>query len=269
MIHLKSIALKRKLPETAAFPFGVPAMKSFDEIAFTSEVTFLAGENGSGKSTLLEALACATRLPAVGADALNRDATLKAVRDFADHLRLAWSKQTHRGFFMRSEDFFGFVKRIAQTRADLESDLRAVDADYQDRSDYAKGLARMPYMNELHALTQSYGEDLDHHSHGESYFTLFQSRFVPNGLYLLDEPEAPLSPNRQLAFLSMLKQMIDLNAQFIIATHSPILMAYPGATILSFDSGRIEAIAYDDLEHVAITRSFLNDPQAYLRHLME
>lgn len=116
-------------------------------------------------------------------------------------------------------------------------------------------------------LRARYGEGLDAQSHGESFLALFQARFVPDGLYLLDEPEAPLSPLRQVGFLSLLKEMVAKEAQFVIATHSPILMAYPGATILSFDGGEVRSVAWGDLEHVTITRSFLNAPEAYLQHL--
>jgi predicted ATPase len=125
----------------------------------------------------------------------------------------------------------------------------------------------MPFAHELHDMKSRYDGDLQAHSHGESFLTLFQSRFVPNGLYLLDEPEAPLSPIRQLAFLSMLKAMVEQEAQFIIATHSPILMAFPEATIYSFDDAPIHPVKYEELEHVKLTRAFLNDPGAYLNHL--
>ncbi|HAZ44940.1 MAG TPA: hypothetical protein DCZ55_10825, partial [Cyanobacteria bacterium UBA11371] len=109
--------------------------------------------------------------------------------------------------------------------------------------------------------------NLDANSHGESFLKLFQSRFVPGGLYLLDEPEAPLSPLRQLAFLSMLKDMVNQDSQFIIATHSPILMAFPQASILSFDSYPVKEVPYDQLEQVTLTKAFLNNPESYLRHL--
>ena len=117
------------------------------------------------------------------------------------------------------------------------------------------------------AMEQRYGGDLDARSHGEGFLTLFKSRFVPGGLYLLDEPEAPLSPQSQLALMVMLAEMLERDAQFIIATHSPILMAYPGATIYMFDSPPIRRVAYDELEHVALTRDFLNDPAPFLNHL--
>src|SRR5262245_48350818 len=131
----------------------------------------------------------------------------------------------------------------------------------------SRGLSKMPLAKELAAIKETYGEGLDAYSHGESFLTLFQSRFVPNGLYLLDEPEAPLSPVRQLSFLAAVKDMVEQNGQFIIASHSPILMAFPNAMILSFDEGRIQRIAYEDLPHVTLTRAFLNNPHAYLKHL--
>ncbi|HEX2622574.1 MAG TPA: AAA family ATPase, partial [Phototrophicaceae bacterium] len=167
------------------------------------------------------------------------------------------------------EDFFGYAKRIGQMKTELQADLDQVEEDYKDRSEFAKGLARMSYSRELHALQQSYGEGLDSGSHGESFFKLFQARFVPNGLYLLDEPEAPLSPTRQLAFMTMIKDMLAQSAQLIIATHSPILLAYPGATIYSCDGGTVHQVDYDDLEHVTITRDFLQNPKQFLRHLLE
>ena len=117
-------------------------------------------------------------------------------------------------------------------------------------------------------MERRYGKDLSARSHGGSYFTLFRSRFVPGGLYMLDEPEAPLSPVRQLSFISMLKEMAEQQqAQFIVATHSPIIMAYPGATIYSFDNNAIRRVPYDHLEHVTVTRDFLNNPEQFLRHL--
>jgi len=117
------------------------------------------------------------------------------------------------------------------------------------------------------AVIEKYGEDAAAASHGESFLRLLQARFVPGGLYLLDEPEAPLSPIRQLAFMSRLKEMVAQNAQFLFATHSPLLMAFPGATILSLDHLPIRSAQYHELEHVTLTRDFLNNPEAFLRRL--
>jgi predicted ATPase len=271
MIHLRSVRMDRIEADVAGvFPFSVPSIRSLAgaQLEFPAEVTFLVGENGSGKSTLLEALACAAGSITVGSESVGRDRTLASVRLLAKRLKLSWSKRKHAGFFMRSEDFFGFVKWNRNTREEYERELAAIDEEYKDRSEQARGLARMPFMRELADMRQRYGEDLDASSHGESYFTLFRSRFVPNGLYLLDEPEAPLSPMRQLGLLSMLKMMVEeQNAQFIIATHSPMLMAYPSATIYSFDAQTIRKVAYHEIEHVQVMKSFLESPQRYLRHL--
>jgi predicted ATPase len=268
MLHLKTITLKRLSDQAAQeFPFNLPVVQSFQELTFTSPVTFFVGENGSGKSTLLEAIACAVDAITIGSESVRTDKTLNAVRRLSQWFKLSWQKRAHRGFFLRAEDFFGYARRLNQMRDELEMDLQAVDEEYQGRSKLAVDLAKMPYQRELGALRQRYGDGLDHRSHGESFLDLFQARFVPNGLYLLDEPEAPLSPLRQLTFLSLLKEMVNQEAQFIIATHSPIILAFPGATILSFDRLPIQPVNYAELEHVSLTKAFLENPDAYLRHL--
>jgi predicted ATPase len=268
VIHLKSITA-RKWPEqaTGQFPFNLPIVKSLEKIEFSAPVTFFVGENGSGKSTLLEAIACAVGSTTVGSESVKTDQSLTAVRKLAQQLQLSWQKRTHNGFFLRAEDFFGYAKNMAQMRAELENDLETVERDYKGWSKMTLDLTKLPYKRELEAIKQRYGDGLETYSHGESFLTLFQSRFVPNGLYLLDEPEAPLSPMWQLAFIAALKQMVEQESQFIIATHSPIIMAFPEAVILNFDSAKIEQVKYDDLEHVKLTRDFLNNPDAYLRYL--
>jgi len=204
----------------------------------------------------------------VGSADAHRDDSLKPLQELARKFKLTWAKRTHKGFFLRAEDFFGFAKRMGQMRAELETDLAAIDLEYAGRAEQANSLAALPYRNELAAMERRYGVDLTARSHGESFLNLFQSRFVPDGLYLLDEPEAPLSPLRQVGFLALLHEMVETHsAQFIIATHSPILMAFPEATILNFDEAPVRPVDWDTLEHVAITRSFLNDPGAYLQHL--
>ena len=249
------------------FPFTVPAIRTLGALDLTAPVTFFVGENGSGKSTLLEAIAAAAGLPTVGSEDLDGDGTLAALRVLADALRLVWNRRTRRGFFLRAEDFFGFTKRLAVMRAEFLERLDEIEVQYADRSAYAKGLAAGPVRASLDALESRYGVDLDANSHGQSFLRLFQSRFVPGGLYLLDEPEAPLSPQSQLGLIAMMAGMVAQDAQFVIATHSPILMAYPGATIVSFDHAPVERVRYEELESVRLVRDFLVDPQRYLRHL--
>ncbi|MCD6059677.1 MAG: ATPase [Thermomicrobiales bacterium] len=258
MIHLRGVRLLPPgtgQPEDDGYPFAVPAVASLAAapLEFDAPVTFLVGENGSGKSAILEGLACATGSIAIAGDDPRRDPTLAAARE---------------GFFLRAEDFFGFAKYISALRAGLERDLAELNAEPGPET-YGRGLARGVFAREIGLLRQT-DSSVNESSHGESFLELFQRRFAPRGLYLLDEPEAPLSPVRQLALLALLREMTGAGeSQFIIATHSPLLMAFPGATIYSLDGGTPRRVAWDDLEHVALTRDFLNDPDTFLRRLAE
>jgi predicted ATPase len=272
MIHLREVALKPPAAGDAdhAYPFAVPAVAALRQtpLRLAAPVTFLVGENGSGKSAILEGLACAVGSTAIAGEDPARDPTLAAARALGQRLRLTWRARTRRGFFLRAEDFFGYAKYVSSLRAGIADDLAALDAEPGPET-YGRGLARGLFLNQLAQLRQT---DLvvNETSHGESFLELFQRRFVPRGLYLLDEPEAPLSPVRQLALLAVLKDMVDNGeSQFLIATHSPLLMAFPGAAIYSLDGGAPRPVAWNDLEHVSLTRDFLNDPDAYLRRLGE
>lgn len=267
MIYLKKLQYKPK-EIVKTFPYNLNIFRDGVELEFNSSITILAGENGSGKSTFLESLALAINSIAIGGNRLSDDYTLKIQREFSRNLKLYWSNTTDRGFFMRSEDFFNFVKLVNSEREENLAELRRIDKEYKGRSNYSITLAKSPYLKALAGLESRYGKDFDAQSHGESFIKLFQNRFVPNGLYLLDEPESPLSPIKQYSLLMVIKDMIENDgAQFIISTHSPILMGYPEAQILSFDDGKISSIDYEDLEHVKFTRDFLNNRERYVRHL--
>lgn len=263
---LKAISFSKGPPKNQ-FPFNLPIFKNFEVLNLNSSITFLVGENGSGKSTFLEALACKIGSITIGSSGIHSDKTLDEVRPLADCLKLSWQKKTKNGFFLRAEDFFGYTKQLSSIKAQLKTDLKNIDYEYRNRSEYAKGLAKMPHVGQLHALENSYERGLETYSHGESFLELFQSRIKPGGLYLLDEPEAPLSPFRQLGFISILKKMVSEGSQFIIATHSPIIMAFPNSEILSFDSIPIQKVNYNELEHVTLTKSFLQDPQSFINKL--
>jgi len=256
--------------ESEKWHSSVETIRTLERLDLRAPVTFFVGENGSGKSTLLEAIAIAAQLPSVGSADAAADATLDAQRELAHDLKLTWGPRTHRGFFLRAEDFFGFAKRLARERAELTRRLDELRTEYAegDRSDYALGLAQGPMRASLADMTRRYGQDLDANSHGQSFLKLFQSRFVPRGLHLLDEPEAALSPRSQLALLAMLAETAAAGAQFVVATHSPILLAFPGARILDFDDPPVREVAYAELAHVNLTRDFLAAPERYLRHLM-
>jgi predicted ATPase len=265
MIHLRSVGPKGK-PEASAkgFPFNLPVVRSLPDLEFRSPVTFLVGENGSGKSTLLEAIAAGIGSIVVGGEDIQSDPSLAHARALAARLRLVWSKRTRKGFFLRAEDVFNFVRRVNATARDLET---IADGFSETMSGDGLARARGSVLAQRAQLARRYGEDADARSHGETFLNLFQQRIVPGGLYLLDEPEAALSPLRQLSLLSLMKETVADDGQFLIATHSPLLMAFPGAMILSFDETPVREVAYDDTEHVSLTRAFLNDPASFLRRL--
>jgi predicted ATPase len=226
------------------------------------------GENGSGKSTLLEALAIATGLPvAGGALRAADDPTLAEQARLARALSLAWSRRTTRGFFLRAEDFFGWQQAQQRLRAELEARLEAIDVELADASEHARALARGPLRASLEDMTTRYGTDPDARSHGEAFLAFFQRRLVPQGLYLLDEPEAALSPQRQLALVALILDAVDAGAQFVIATHAPILLAIPGARVWSFDDGAPTLVPWDETDHVRLTRDFLASPERILSRL--
>jgi predicted ATPase len=259
MIYLRSASAGAGEKRQDRYPFAVPALRELDRLEFTTPVTFFVGENGSGKSTLLEAMALKAKLPPATGQPLECDPTLEAVKPLAEAMKLGWLPRTKKGFFLRAEDFFNFARS-------LKSRGESMDA-LADR--FADDPTVRGYMlAQKAAMDARYGEDLHALSHGESFLQFFQARFVPGGLYLIDEPEAALSPQRQLAFLSLLKRVVEAErSQFIIATHSPLLLAYPGARILQFDSAGVRETVYEDLEHVSLMRSFLAKPERFTRDL--
>lgn len=269
MIQLQRVAIPAGLegmPEDT-YPWTVPFVRDRSSLALTTPITFLVGENGSGKSTWMESVAYAAHMIVAGSDDVSTDMTLAHVRSLGNEIRLTWGKRNRKGFFLRAEDYFGFVRRLSKLKASLQKDLDETEAEFKDKGDYARSLATGPQRGQIRATFERYGGDLDERSHGESFLTFFNARFVPGGLYLLDEPEAALSPIRQLSLLRLIREKVEQNAQFIIATHSPILLALPEATIYNFDESPPAPIAWDDTEHVRVTRDFLQRPQLFLKHL--
>jgi predicted ATPase len=267
MIYLKEISLPENPPEI--WPFTVPSIGKTHKITFGAPVTFIAGDNGSGKSTLLEALAVKLRLPAIGRADAGSDESLSSLKPLANSIKLSFSSHPKNRFFLRSEDFFNFVLSLSRQRKEMTDELSRVEKEYKGRSAFAKNQARSAFAGSPYQMKQKYGEDLlSEASHGESFLRLFMERIVPNGLYLLDEPEVPLSPLRQLSLLSLIMDMsANENCQFIIATHSPILLAYDRAEIISMDEGPARKTSWKELESVNIMKNFLNDPQGFIRRL--
>jgi predicted ATPase len=226
------VSLSEKLDPTR-YPFNVRAFSHGIDLEFRTNVTFFVGENGSGKSTLLEALAECCGFNPEGGNRDHHRASLADRSELAQALRLSWFPKIAEGFFMRAESFYNFATYIEQV-----SDLRAYG-----------------------------GKSLHEQSHGESFLALFANRFE-QGIYILDEPEAALSPQRQLSFLRIIHDLeAPGHAQFLISTHSPIILSYPGAVLFSLDGDSIREMAYRDTEHYLVTRDFLNSPERYFKHL--
>lgn len=263
MPYLQQISFRDVSALPGGFPFDLPVIETLEQLEFDHPVTFFVGENGSGKSTLLEALATGLRCPAMGASDLSRDPLLAPARELAARLTFSRRRRPRHKLFFRAEDAIGFTRRLLDDMAELED----MEAHYNETlSGYGRQLATGAVRGQRSALQGRYGENPDARSHGEWFLDMIRRRVHEHGLYLLDEPETPLSPIHQLSLLSIIQAYAGKDCQFIIATHSPILMALPGAQILNFDE-TIEPVTWDEVEHVAITRAFLNDPESFLRHL--
>lgn len=235
MVYLRTIRLMREqFPQTDRYPFALPSFRQLEEIEITDSVTFFVGENGSGKSTLLEAVAYQCGFHTAGGSRNHSYEVERSEASLGDYIRLSWLPKQTNGFFLRAESFYQFASHV----------------DELERRQYT-------------GFTAYGGRSLHEQSHGESFLSLFTNRFSGKGIYLLDEPEAALSPTRQLAFLYVMKDMVEEGAQFLIATHSPILMGYPGARILNFDASPVADIRYEDTEHYQLTRRFLENRERY------
>lgn len=224
--------LRDQIDRWDEYPFSIPAVARLDILEFHEHVTFLVGDNGCGKSTLIEAIAVAAGLNAEGGTKNFATRLRPSESELVEHLRLARGVRRERSsFFLRAETMFN-----VSTEAERYS---------------------------------GYGwESLHEKSHGEAFLWVAVERFRDRGLYILDEPEAALSPQRQLAFLARMHQLVKGGSQFVIATHSPILMAYPKAKLLLLDADGFHETSYEDTEHYAVTKAFLQDPQRMLSRII-
>lgn len=229
------VLLRDKVENWDVYPFSIPAIRSLDVLPLHPKVTFLVGENGSGKSTLMEALALAVGLNPEGGSQNIRFSTRASESSLHEALRVVrGTRRPRTSFFLRAESFFNV--------ASIVDDL-GVAASYG-------------------------GKSLHEQSHGESFLALVNERFGEDGLYLMDEPEAALSPQRQLALLAAFDRLAQRDrSQLIVATHSPILLAYPAAQIYALDERGIALVEYEKTEHYALTRDFLLNRERYLRRL--
>ena len=241
--YLKKLILKRtEIESFDIYPFSIPAVSELDSLELDSEVVFFVGENGSGKSTLVEAIAVALGFNPEGGTKNFNFGTHQSHSSLHEYIRLSKSYVKPKdGFFLRAESYFNVATNIETLDSEFSYSPPVID---------------------------SYGGvSLHEQSHGESFLSLMLHRFGGKGIYILDEPEAALSPMRQLAVLSRMKQLVDDSSQFIIATHSPILLAYPNAKIFKIDETGINQVRYQDTEHYTVTKAFLENPDRMLSEL--
>ena len=224
--YIRQVILKREgVPSFDEYPFNIPALRGLEELTFHPDVTFFVGENGTGKSTLLEAIAVALGFGPEGGTRNVQFKTADTVSPLNAHLKIVRSfVKPGDGYFLRAESFYNV-------------------ATHADEAGYLGGYG---------------GKSLHQRSHGEAFLALLTTKFRGKGIYLLDEPEAALSPSRLLAAISAIDQLVKDESQFIIATHSPILLAYPRAKIVLFGDDGLSETHYEDTEHFAITKDFLN-----------
>lgn len=234
--YLRDIQLMRDGIESfSKYPYCLPAIKNLKTIEFHPKVTYLIGENGSGKSTILEALAVACGFNPEGGTRNFNFFTKDTHSDLYKNFKVVRGvRRPEDGFFLRAESFYNLATNI----------------------------------DELDVAHSYGGVSLHLQSHGESFLSVMRNRFKGNGLYILDEPEAALSPARQMSMLVIMDELIKKNSQFIIATHSPILMAYPDSIIYQLDQG-LKEVNYKDTDHYKITRAFLEKPEKMLKILLD
>ena len=221
---------------------NIPSLKNFQGIKIDKPVTFFVGENGSGKSTLLEAIAVALGLNPEGGSKNFNFATKETHSELGELLEIArGSRREEDGFFLRAESFYNLATEVEE-------------------------LASSGFTN----FYDSYGgKSLHDQSHGESFRSLILNRFRPRGIYLLDEPEAALSPTSQMSLLCIIDELVKKDAQFIIASHSPIILAYPNADIYEFSEAGIEKKSYKETESYSVTKAFLDDPERMMNFLFD
>ena len=251
--------------KVAPFPFNVAGVRYAKDLDLSSKINFIIGDNGTGKSTLLETVAFRLQLPHMDGSTYEKQSFQAAVK-LAPYLELTFNIDRPTGFFFRAEDFGDYLNSVDRRDQVLHKQLEELEGEVPDH--VLQTMKDNANYQKYH-MRHNYGQELGAFSHGEAYLKIMHEKLQRPGIYLLDEPEAALSPTKQLALIYQIVEHLKNNmSQFIIATHSPMIMAIPGANILEIKEDGMKATALEDTEHYQVTRSFLNDPAMYLRHLL-
>lgn len=247
------------------FPWSLPLINKLNELKFTKNISFFVGENGSGKSTILEGIAAKSEVVIAGSFRLEEDESLKNASELASYLSLNYEEKTRSGFFVRAEDFIGFARNIKDQIKELNFEIEDVKEKSNGRD---VRITVQTIQDEKNSFISKYTKDLEELSHGEAFLKFFNSRITRKGLYLIDEPEAALSPARQLSLLSLIKRKVEeTDSQFIIATHSPIIMSLPNSEVFNFKEGEIYKVNYKETEHYQLTKQILDNPDSIMNLL--
>jgi len=265
IMFLRALRKVKESDENSIYPLSIPLFRNMERLEFTKPVTIIVGENGTGKTTLLEILALKLDAIRIGGSTAGDSPKLSHIKAADRAFRLEMLKKPRRNFFFQAEDFIRYIDNLHEMKQDSLRALDNIQTEYSQRSSYAKGLASMPYYTTLNEIENMYDGDIAEKSHGEGFIEFFGSRIIEDGLYLLDEPEAALSPFNQLVTLNLVSEAERNNCQIVISTHSPVLTAYPGACIYEIKDGFIHETKYDEIESIRFLKSFLNNKDNYLR----
>lgn len=237
------------------------------ELNLTKPITLLVGSNGSGKSTILESIAASINSINISNQSIMDDDLFIEIRNYSKDLSLEFSSQTKRGFFFRASDFITYQHGIRLMKKQLQAEIDRVEVEYKDKSAFARSQAKVPFARSLGEL-ENQGRELTKLSHGESFLEFFKSRFTAKGIYILDEPETPLSYENQYTLLFMIKEMVKKGSQFIISTHSPIIVSIDDSVILNLDDN-LKPIDFNDIDSVSFIKDFLKNRDRYIHYLNE
>ncbi len=252
--------------ESSEYPFNIECLRNTKELDLDSKITILVGDNGSGKSTLLKAIAYYNNSINVSKEKIE-SSYYNSVKELSKKMKISYTVKTRNGFFFSGEEFITYINNLKEMKDSLEADLLEMAQEYKHKSEYVRNLAMGPVRSQLHALETTYDGELRFKSHGEGFLTFFKSRMHKKGIYLLDEPETPLSATNQYQLLVLITDLVKSGSQVIIATHSPILMALKDAVIYNFSEDKIEKIKYEDIESVVFTKHFLNNTGNFVDRL--
>ncbi len=264
MIYLREVHKKQGIPSRTAYPMSARVLQAFEKLSFSHSVTILCGENGSGKTTLMELFSAGVNATPIGDSGVHGEKA-RLFKTAARQFQFVMNRHPQRSFYFTAEDFSRYLDQHQRMAQEAREDLKQLDGEYQGRSALARSLAAQPFERTLGEMQGQYEQDLLQSSHGEGFLSFFAGRLVSNGLYLLDEPEGALSFANQLSLLALIDQAVTAGGQVIMASHSPVLAAYPNAALLEVGQDGIFEVNYDGLGSIQFLKHFMMHREGILK----